>query len=61
AHYDPAALAQDSWGLYVRIVASANIFLYDLARIPTWAGLILVAGGAVATLGEHRVTAKAPA
>jgi hypothetical protein len=47
AHYDPSALSQASWGLYVRIVAGANVGLYDLARIPSWIALIALAYGAI--------------
>jgi hypothetical protein len=48
ASYSPVELAQASWGRYVRIVASANIVLYDAARIPTWAALFALVGGAAA-------------
>jgi len=40
ASYDPRALAEASWGLYVRTVAQANLLAFDLARVPTLAGLL---------------------
>ncbi|HMD02928.1 MAG TPA: glycosyltransferase 87 family protein [Candidatus Baltobacteraceae bacterium] len=43
AHYDPRALAESSWGLYVTTVAGSNLAAYDLARVPTLAGLLVLA------------------
>jgi hypothetical protein len=40
ASYDPHALAESSWGLYVRTVGQANLLAFDLARVPTLAGLL---------------------
>jgi len=39
AHYDPAALAEASWTLYVRTIGSANAAAFDLAKVPTLLGL----------------------
>jgi hypothetical protein len=46
ATYVPSELAQASWGRYVRIVAQANLGLYDVARVPTWASLLIFVLGA---------------
>jgi hypothetical protein len=43
AAYDPQALAQTSWTLYVAVVGPWNLGAFDLARLPTWFGLIAVA------------------
>jgi len=43
AAYDPRALAQASWSLYVGFVGPWNLAAFDLARIPTWLGLAAVA------------------
>lgn len=43
AAYDPNALAQTSWTLYVGIVGPWNLAAYDLARLPTWFGLLALA------------------
>jgi hypothetical protein len=40
ASYDPHALAETSWQLYVQTVGNANLAAYDLARAPTLAGLL---------------------
>jgi hypothetical protein len=40
--YDPHALAQASWGLYVQNVATWNVLAFDLARLPAWFGLIAI-------------------
>jgi hypothetical protein len=40
AHYDPHALAEASWTLYVQTVGTSNLAAFDLARLPTVAGLI---------------------
>jgi len=39
AHYDPRALAEASWTLYVRTIGSANAPAFDVAKIPTLLGL----------------------
>ena len=39
AHYDPHALAENSWAWYVRLVGTKDPLAYDLAKVPTWAGL----------------------
>ncbi len=43
AQYDPRALAEASWGLYVRTVGTWNVAAFDLARLPTWLGIAAVA------------------
>jgi hypothetical protein len=43
AHYDPHALAEQSWTLYVRTVGSANERAFDVAKLPTIVGLLGVA------------------
>ncbi len=43
AAYDPHALAQTSWTLYVGIVGPWNLAAFDLARLPTWLGLLALA------------------
>jgi hypothetical protein len=40
AHYNPRALAETSWTLYVRLTASTNVRAFDLARFPTLLGLV---------------------
>jgi hypothetical protein len=47
ANYDPHALAETSWGLYVRTVAHANLLAFDLARVPTLASLLALAWFAI--------------
>jgi hypothetical protein len=42
ASYDPRALAEASWGLYVHSVATWDVLAFDLARLPTWLGLIAI-------------------
>ena len=39
-HYDPHALAEASWELYVQLVATSNLAAFDLARLPTIVGLL---------------------
>jgi hypothetical protein len=39
AAYDPHALAENSWALYVRIVGTSDPLAYDLAKLPTWLAL----------------------
>ncbi len=48
--YDPSALSQASWSLYVRIIGEQNILLYDITRLPTWIALAALAAGAVAVV-----------
>ncbi len=48
AHYDPRALAEASWSLYVRTVATTDPAAYDIAKIPTWAALCALAATGVA-------------
>src|ERR1700686_1669662 len=43
AAYDPHALAQASWTLYVGFVGPWNLAAFDLARLPTWLGLLALA------------------
>jgi len=43
AHYDPHALAEASWTLYVRTIGNANALVFDLAKIPTVAALLALA------------------
>jgi hypothetical protein len=50
ASYDPHALAESSWGLYVRTVGQANLLAFDLARVPTLAGLLGLSWLALAKL-----------
>jgi hypothetical protein len=43
AHYDPTALAETSWTLYVRTIGTANAGAFDFAKIPTVAALATLA------------------
>jgi hypothetical protein len=43
AQYDPRALAETSWRVYVNAIGSANATAFDLAKAPTIAGLLAVA------------------
>jgi hypothetical protein len=47
--YDPAALAETTWGVFVRAIAQSNGVSYTLAKLPTWAGLLTIAA---VSLGE---------
>jgi hypothetical protein len=40
ANYDPHALAETSWTLYVRTIGTVNAFAFDLAKVPTVAALL---------------------
>jgi hypothetical protein len=42
-HYDPAALAERSWQLYVRAIGTANAAAFDFAKIPTVGALCALA------------------
>jgi Glycosyltransferase family 87 len=42
-HYDPAALAEQSWTLYVRALGSANAAAFDFAKLPTVGALCALA------------------
>jgi hypothetical protein len=42
AHYDPHALAEASWTLYVRTVGTANATAFDFAKMPTIAALCFI-------------------
>jgi Glycosyltransferase family 87 len=50
AHFDPHALAQANWALYVRLVGTTDLAAYDLAKLPTWAGLCTLAVVAAASV-----------
>jgi hypothetical protein len=50
AHYDPRALAETSWRIYVNAIGSANAPAFDLAKVPSVAGLLAVACCALASL-----------
>jgi len=39
AHYDPTALAEASWTLYVRSIGTVNAAAFDFAKLPTVAAL----------------------
>lgn len=43
AAYDPRALAEASWQLYVAHVGTWDVLAFDLARLPSWLGLVAVA------------------
>ncbi len=43
AHYDPNALAQQSWAWYVRLVGTTDPLAFDLAKLPTWIALAALA------------------
>jgi hypothetical protein len=49
AHYDPGALAENSWAWYVRLVGTSDPLAYDLAKLPTWAGLCALVWSGFAT------------
>jgi len=50
AQYDPRALAETSWRIYVDAIGSANAAAFDLAKLPTVAGVVAVACCALAVL-----------
>jgi hypothetical protein len=50
AQYDPRALAETSWRIYVGAIGSANAAAFDLTKLPTIAGLLAVACCALAAL-----------
>jgi hypothetical protein len=43
AQYDPRALAETSWLLFVRTIGTANATAFDFAKLPTVAGLVILA------------------
>jgi hypothetical protein len=43
AHYDPRALAETSWLLFVRTIGTANATAFDFAKLPTVAALVVLA------------------
>lgn len=43
AQYDPRALAERSWSVYVRALGSVNAPTFDVTKIPTLAGLLALA------------------
>lgn len=47
--YDPAALAERTWDVFTHAIAQSNGIAYTLAKLPTWAGLLTIAG---ISLGE---------
>jgi len=42
-HYDPAALAEQNWALYVRAIGTANATAFDFAKLPTVGALCALA------------------
>jgi hypothetical protein len=48
AHYDPRALAETSWLLFVRTIGSANAPAFDFAKLPTVAALVILTSAAIA-------------
>jgi hypothetical protein len=58
AHYDPRALAEVSWTLFVRTIGTGNASAFDLVKLPTIAALCLIA---YATLVETKAASTAPA
>ena len=57
AHYDPHALAEVSWNWYVRLVGTSDPPAYDLAKLPTWAGLCALVWSAA---GAAEMGTRAP-
>ncbi len=47
--YDPTALAEKTWDVFTHAIAQSNGVAYTLAKLPTWAGLLAIAG---ISLGE---------
>jgi hypothetical protein len=47
AQYDPRALAEGTWSLYVHAVGTANARAFDVAKIPTVLGLLTLAAAAL--------------
>jgi hypothetical protein len=43
ANYDPRALAETSWALYVRTIGTANATAFDFAKVPTILALCFIA------------------
>ena len=58
AHYDPKALAETSWTLYVRTIGTANAAAFDFAKMPTIAALATLAF--VALAASFRATEMRP-
>lgn len=56
--YDPAALAQQSWGIFVRQFMQSNGTAYTLAKLPTWAGLLALVGIASGVVLEPRAAPR---
>ncbi len=56
--YDPAALAQQSWGIFVRQFMQSNGTAYTLAKLPTWTGLLALVGIATGVALEPRVAPR---
>ena len=50
AHYDPHALAEANWAVYVRLVGSNDPLAYDLAKLPTWFGLCALVWASLAAV-----------
>jgi hypothetical protein len=48
AAYDPHALAETSWAIYVQTVAATDVAVFDLAKIPTWLALATIVASACA-------------
>ena len=61
AHYDPKALAEASWTLYVRAIGTANARAFDLAKIPTLFGLTTLVCAATMTVFRPTKNASARA
>jgi len=55
AQYDPHALAETSWRIYVDAIGSANAAAFDLTKLPTIAGVLAVAGCALAALRPAKI------
>jgi hypothetical protein len=47
AAYRPQALAEQSWALYVHAIGAVNAGTFDLAKLPTVAGLLTLAAACV--------------
>ncbi len=60
ANYDPRALAETSWRIYIAAIGSANAPAFDLAKIPTIAGLLAVAFYALRELRLVKTGASLP-
>jgi hypothetical protein len=59
AHYDPRALAEASWALYVRTIGTANAAAFDFAKLPTIAALCFIVCATLVDASRRSATTQA--